>query len=151
HRVMHMTVIGALQVRDAHPTEEMLRHKNCLANTLRPEKATARNRSSPRRRRCCRSRSVLLRSVTHDHSNDTAGQDDLEVVAVLHVRNEESEYEANRHTEKDSQRDGIHLSSKNARSNASYEPLDGGPDDNAGELSAYRRSEPRRRPVNRPQ
>src|SRR6266481_493948 len=104
-----------------------------------------------RRRRCCRSRSVLLRGVTHDHSNDTAGQDDLEIVAVLHVRNEESEYEANRHTEKDSQRDGIHLSSKKARSNSSYEPLDGGPDDNTRDLSAHRRSEPRRRPVNRAQ
>src|ERR1700719_837053 len=105
----------------------------------------------PRRRRCCRSRSVLLRGVTHDHSNDTAGQDDLEIVAVLHVRNEESEYEATRHTEKNSQRDGIHLSSKKARSNASYESLDGGPDDNTRDLSTHRRSEPRRRPVNRAQ
>jgi hypothetical protein len=68
-----------------------------------------------------------LRGVTHDHSNDTAGQDDLEVVAVLHVRNEESQYEANRHTKQNPQRHGIHFSGKNARSDAGDEALDGGP------------------------
>src|SRR6266550_7496349 len=34
---------------DSIPFQEMLRHKNSLANTLRLEKATARNPSSPRR------------------------------------------------------------------------------------------------------
>src|SRR6266850_5904499 len=120
-----------------------------LRNTLTLEKT--RNPSSPRRCGCCGSGSVLLRGVAHDQSDDAAGQDDLEIVAVLHVRNQESQYEANRHTKQDSQRYGIHLSSKNARSNASYEPLDGGPDNDTRELDSHRRGEPRCRPVDRTQ
>src|SRR5258708_605277 len=95
-----------------------------------------------------RADAIPLRGVAHNHSHDAAGQDDLQIVAVLHVGDEESQHEANGHAKQDPQRHGIHLSSKDAGSDPGNKPLDGGPDNNARELSAYRRREPGGRPVN---
>jgi len=98
---------------DSISFQEMFRHKIFLRNTLTLENSKSKFTASPP---LLRERPVLLRGVADDHANDAAGQDDLEIVAVLHIRNQESQYKANRHTKTGSPKVRIHLSSKDARS-----------------------------------
>src|SRR6266478_4688593 len=87
---------------------------------------------------------VPLRGVSHDHSNDAARENNFEIIAVLHVRNEKRENKAHRQAEQDSERHGIYLSRENARRNSRDQALHRRADNDASHLRANGRCEPRR-------
>src|SRR5579872_1551223 len=99
--------------------------------------------------RCgCRSGSEALRCETHDHSHDTAGKHDFEIVAMLHVGDKKSQEATDCQSKEDPKRNGIHFARENSRGDASDETLDGGSDNDANDLGAHGRSEPRGASVN---
>src|SRR6266481_4716741 len=99
------------------------------------------------RRRRCR-RAVALRRVTHNHSYDAAGQNNLEIVAVLHIRNDISEHESDGQTEQNPKRHGIHFAGKNACRYSRDQSLDRRTEDDSRQLRSHRRREPGRPAVN---
>src|SRR6266446_1032877 len=68
----------------------------------------------PRRNCRCGRCAVPLRCVSHNHSNDAAGQNDFEVIAVLHVGDQKRQHESHGEAEQDSERHRIYLSRDNA-------------------------------------
>src|SRR5580704_4105309 len=102
---------------------------------------------SARSRRGCRRCSVALRCETYDHSDDAAGKNDFEIIAVLHVSDQESQHKTNRQSKQDPQRNRIHFAREDSRSDSGDEALYRGSDDDARELGSYCGCEPRRGPV----
>src|SRR5215475_5208201 len=106
-------------------------------------RSTAQRESACRRSRD-RARAVTLRRIPHDHSHDAPRQNDLEVVAMLHVRHDECENESDRQTKHDSQEQGIYFAREEANRDTGDQTFDRRADNDAGELRPHRRREPRR-------
>src|SRR5439155_22576865 len=86
---------------------------------------------------CCsgsRRHTVALRGVIHDQSDNTAGQNDLEIVAMLKICNDKGEHEPHSQTEEKPERHGIHLASENAGGNPGEQSLDRTAEDDAHPL-----------------
>src|SRR5882672_6883052 len=96
------------------------------------------------RRRCCGSCAVPLRGVSHDHSNDAAGQNDFEIIAVLHVGDQKRQHESYGEAEQDPERHRIYLSSENAGRDSRNQALHRRANNDANHLRAYGRGKPRR-------
>src|SRR5713226_3524754 len=96
-----------------------------------------------------RGRTVALRGVTHNHPHDTAGQDDFEVVAVLHVGHEIRKHESHGQAEQNAEWHGIHLARKNASRYSGNQPLDRRTKNDSHQLRPHSRSEPCRPAVDR--
>src|SRR5262249_34695152 len=105
---------------------------------------SAAQRESSCRRRRDRTRSVALRGIPYDHSDDAPRQNDLEVVAVLHVRHDKCENESDRQTKHDSQEQGIYFAREKSDRDTGDQTFDRRAYDDAGELRPHRRREPRR-------
>src|SRR6266481_243964 len=89
-------------------------------------------------------RTVTLRRVTHDHSYDAAGQNNLEIVAVLQIGDEKGQDEPDSQTEKYAERHGLHLASENTCRDAGDQSLDRRTKDNSNYLRADGRCKPGR-------
>src|SRR5260370_10620064 len=88
--------------------------------------------------------SVTLRGVAHDNADDASRQNNLEIIAMLHLRHDEREDEANRQTKKNTQHQRLHLAREESDSHAGDKPLNGGPNNNPHDLCAHCGGEPSR-------
>src|SRR6266403_5361821 len=90
----------------------------------------------------CGCSAVPLRCIPDNHSNDAAGQNDFEVIPVLHVRDQKREDKAHRQAEQDSERHGIYLSRENARRDSRDQALHRRANNNANHLRTNGRRKP---------
>src|SRR5438128_7484969 len=91
--------------------------------------------------------SIPLRSPSDNHANDTSGQNDLEIVAVLLDRHEQRKDESDKKSEKYAKGHGIDLACKKTGGNPGNQSFERGAKNNSYNHSAHRRREPCRRAV----
>src|SRR5437763_14448082 len=79
----------------------------------------------------CRSPAKPLRGVADDHSHNTAGQNDLKVVAVLHVSHKERQCKPDYESEQDSERYRVYLAGEDSCRHPGDQAFDRRTHDNA--------------------